>query len=113
MTGLNPDMIGGSYKFSDLLKGSKKKKKTKKRNDPSQIGYPSEKSNLNIIIRGPDGNLYKNKRYKKTKKWHKVSTKVRPKVKPKVKPKVIPKVNSKKKNKNKNKKKNKLNSLVK
>ena len=96
MTGLNPDMIGGSYKFSDLLKDAKKKKKTKKRNDPSQIGYPSEKSNLNIIIRGPDGNLYKNKRYKKTKKWHKVSTKVRPKVRPKAIP--------KKKKKNKKKK---------
>ena len=103
MPGLNPDMIGGSYKFSDLLKGAKKKKKkkTKKRNDPSQIGYPSEKSNLNIIIRGPDGNLYKNKKYKKTKKWHKVSTKVRAKVRPKANP------------KKKKKRKNKLNSLVK
>jgi hypothetical protein len=100
MTGLNPDMIGGSYKFSDLLKDAKKKKKkkTKKRNDPSQIGYPSEKSNLNIIIRGPDGNLYKNKRYKKTKKWHKVSTKVRAGVRPKANPK------KKKKKKNKKKK---------
>ena len=31
-----------------------------------------KKSNLNII-KGQDGNLYKNKRYKKTKRWVKVS----------------------------------------
>jgi len=69
-------MVGGSYKFSDLLRGkqNKKKKKTKKKkSDPSQIGYPANKSNLNIIMKGSDGNLYKNKRYKKTKRWVKVS----------------------------------------
>jgi len=76
MSGLNQNMVGGSYKFSDLLRGkqNKKKKKTKKKkSDPSQIGYPANKSNLNIIMKGSDGNLYKNKRYKKTKRWVKVS----------------------------------------
>mgnify|MGYP006185052871 FL=1 len=76
MPGLNRNMIGGSYKFSDLLRGkqTKKKKKTKKKkSDPSILGYPANKSNLNIIMKGHDGNLYKNKRYKKTKRWVKVS----------------------------------------
>ena len=58
----------GSYKFSDLLRNNKSK--TKKRNkklkgDPSVLGYPAKKSNLNIIMKGSDGNLYKNKLYKK------------------------------------------------
>jgi len=78
MPGLNRNMIGGSYKFSDLLRNTKTKTKTKKKkkkSDPSQIGYPSEKSNLNIIIKGPDGNLYKNKKYKKTKRWIKINKK--------------------------------------
>ena len=80
---LTRKMIGGSYKFSDLLKekkGTKKKKKRKNKRssnkhskgDPSVLGYPSKKTNLNIIIKGSDGNLYKNKRYKKTKRWAKV-----------------------------------------
>lgn len=73
---LTQKMIGGSYKFSDLLTNNKSK--TKKRNkklksDPSQLGYPANKSNLNIIMKGSDGNLYKNKRYKKTKRWVKVN----------------------------------------
>ena len=72
MPGLNRNMIGGSYKFSDLLRNTKTKTK-KKKSDPSQIGYPANKSNLNIIMKGSDGNLYKNKRYKKTKRWVKVS----------------------------------------
>ena len=78
MSGLNQNMVGGSYKFSDLLRGkqNKKKKKTKKKkSDPSQIGYPANKSNLNIIMKGSDGNLYKNKRYKKTKKWFRINSK--------------------------------------
>ena len=33
-----------------------------------------KKSNLNII-KGQDGNLYKNKRYKKTKRWVKINKK--------------------------------------
>ena len=79
---LTQSMVGGSYKFSDLLRNTntktktkkkKQKKKHKNKSDPSQIGYPARKSNLNIIMKGPDGNLYKNKRYKKTKRWVKVS----------------------------------------
>lgn len=71
-------MVGGSYKFSDLLTNNKSK--TKKRNkklkgDPSQLGYKAKKSNLNIIMKGSDGNLYKNKLYKKTKKWVKIRNK--------------------------------------
>ena len=81
MPGLKKNMIGGSYKFSDLLKKEKKtkKKRSGKRNsmkgDPSSLGYPAKKSNLNIIIKGSDGNLYKNKKFKKTKRWVKVSLK--------------------------------------
>ena len=87
---LTRKMIGGSYKFSDLLKEKKKRtKKKKKKNkrsssnkgsskgDPSVLGYPAKKTNLNIIMKGSDGNLYKNKRYKKTKRWCKVRAKVR------------------------------------
>ena len=75
---LTQSMIGGSYKFSDLLRNTKtktktKKKKQKNKSDPSVLGYPARKSNLNIIMKGQDGNLYKNKRYKKTKRWVKVS----------------------------------------
>tara|TARA_B110000967_G_C18755336_1_gene495024 strand:- start:770 stop:1036 length:267 start_codon:yes stop_codon:yes gene_type:complete len=82
MPGLNRNMIGGSYKFSDLLRNTKTKTKTKtkkkkKKSDPSQIGYPARKSNLNIIMKGQDGNLYKNKRYKKTKRWVKINKKKR------------------------------------
>lgn len=72
---LTQKMVGGSYKFSDLLK-EKKTKKTKKKklkSDPSILGYPANKSNLNIIMKGSDGNLYKNKRYKKTKRWVKIN----------------------------------------
>jgi len=77
MPGINRNMIGGSYKFSDLLKKEKKtkKKKTKKKGDPSSLGYLAKKSNLNIIIKGSDGNLYKNKKYKKTKRWVKINKK--------------------------------------
>ena len=90
---LTRKMIGGSYKFSDLLKEKKKrtKKRTKKKkkrknkhsssnkrsSDPSVLGYPAKKTNLNIIMKGSDGNLYKNKRYKKTKRWVKVRAKAR------------------------------------
>lgn len=75
---LTQKMVGGSYKFSDLLTNNKSK--TKKRNkklkgDPSVLGYPAKKSNLNIIMKGSDGNLYKNKRYKKTKKWFRINSK--------------------------------------
>ena len=73
-------MIGGSYKFSDLLKKKKKRtKKKKSKGDPSVLGYPAKKTNLNIIMKGSDGNLYKNKRYKKTKRWVKVRARVRSK----------------------------------
>jgi len=77
---LTQSMIGGSYKFSDLLRNTKtktktKKKKQKNKSDPSVLGYPARKSNLNIIMKGQDGNLYKNKRYKKTKKWVKINKK--------------------------------------
>ena len=69
-------MIGGSYKFSDLLKKKKKtkKKKSKGKNqgDPSKLGYHAKRTNLNIIMKGSDGKLYKNKRYKKTKRWCKI-----------------------------------------
>ena len=84
-------MIGGSYKFSDLLKEKKKRTKKKRKDkrsssnkrssDPSVLGYPSKKTNLNIIMKGSDGNLYKNKRYKKTKRWVKVRARVRSKKK--------------------------------
>ena len=86
---LTSEMVGGSYKFSDLLKKKKKtkKKKTKKKKgdpsklsvdpsklsgDPSKLGYHAKRTNLNIIMKGSDGNLYKNKRYKKTKRWARV-----------------------------------------
>ena len=84
-------MIGGSYKFSDLLKKKKKKQTKNKRSsnkrssnkrsnkrssDPSVLGYPAKKTNLNIIMKGSDGNLYMNKRYKKTKRWAKVRAKI-------------------------------------
>ena len=77
---LTQSMIGGSYKFSDLLRNTKtktkkKKKKQKNKSDPSVLGYPARKSNLNIIMKGQDGNLYKNKRYKKTKRWVKINKK--------------------------------------
>ena len=82
-------MIGGSYKFSDLLKKKKKTKKKKSKRskgdpsklsgDPSKLGYHAKRTNLNIIMKGSDGNLYKNKRYKKTKRWARVRTRVRSK----------------------------------
>ena len=68
---LTSEMVGGSYKFSDLLK-KKKKTKKKKKGDPSKLGYHAKRTNLNIIMKGSDGNLYKNKKYKKTKRWAKV-----------------------------------------
>ena len=71
-------MVGGSYKFSDLLKNNKsktKKRGKKLKGDPSVLGYPAKKSNLNIIMKGFDGNLYKNKLYKKTKKWFRINSK--------------------------------------
>ena len=75
---LPKNMIGGSFKFSDLVKKKTKKKKgrkMKKKGDPSSLGYPAKKTNLNIIMKGEDGYLYKNKKYKKTKKWSKVMQK--------------------------------------
>jgi len=83
---LTSGMVGGSYKFSDLLKKKKKTKKKKSKGkkgdpsklsgdpsklsgDPSKLGYHAKRTNLNIIMKGSDGNLYKNKRYKKTKRW--------------------------------------------
>ncbi|MDA7663696.1 hypothetical protein N8569_00175 [bacterium] len=75
---LTGGMVGGSYKFSDLLKNNKsktKKKNKKLKGDPSQLGYRANKTNLNIIMKGSDGNLYKNKRYKKTKKWFRINSK--------------------------------------
>ena len=76
---LTSKMVGGSYKFSDLLKKKKKTKKKKSKGkkgdpsklsgDPSKLGYHAKRTNLNIIMKGSDGNLYKNKRYKKTKRW--------------------------------------------
>tara|TARA_B100001123_G_scaffold444841_1_gene594742 strand:- start:1049 stop:1339 length:291 start_codon:yes stop_codon:yes gene_type:complete len=85
---LTSGMVGGSYKFSDLLKKKKRTKKKKKKEksdkrskgDPSKLGYPAKKTNLNIIIKGSDGNLYKNKKYKKTKRWVKVRARERAKV---------------------------------
>ena len=85
---LTSEMVGGSYKFSDLLK-KKKKTKTKKKSkgkkgdpsklsgDPSKLGYHAKRTNLNIIMKGSDGNLYKNKRYKKTKRWARVRARER------------------------------------
>ena len=70
------EMVGGSYKFSDLLK-KKKKTKKKKKGDPSKLGYHAKRTNLNIIMKGSDGNLYKNKRYKKTKRWARVRARER------------------------------------
>ena len=82
---LTSNMVGGSYGFSELLKRDKQNKKTKKskkkRGDPSKLGYHSNKTNLNIIMKGEDGNLYKNKKYKKTKRWAKVRARVRSKKK--------------------------------
>jgi len=72
---LTQKMIGGSYKFSDLLK-EKRTKKKKLKSDPSVLGYKANKSNLNIIMKGSDGNLYKNKRYKKTKRWFRIKKKI-------------------------------------
>ena len=75
---LTGGMVGGSYKFSDLLTNNKsktKKKGKKLKGDPSILGYPAKKSNLNIIMKGSDGNLYKNKKYKKTKRWVKIRNK--------------------------------------
>ena len=79
---LTSEMVGGSYKFSDLLKKKKKTKKKKSKGkkgdpsklsgDPSKLGYHAKRTNLNIIMKGSDGNLYKNKRYKKTKRWARV-----------------------------------------
>ena len=76
---LTSEMVGGSYKFSDLLKKKKKPKKKKSKGkkgdpsklsgDPSKLGYHAKRTNLNIIMKGSDGNLYKNKKYKKTKRW--------------------------------------------
>jgi len=73
---LTSEMVGGSYKFSDLLK-KKKKTKKKKKGDPSKLGYHAKRTNLNIIMKGSDGNLYKNKRYKKTKRWARVRARER------------------------------------
>ena len=70
---LPKNMKGGSFKFSDLEK--KKKKTKKKKSDPSVLGYPARKSNINIIMKGTDGNLYKNKKYKKTKRWYRIHSK--------------------------------------
>ena len=83
---LTGGMVGGSYKFSDLLKNnkSKTKKRSKKfKGNPSVLGYPAKKSNLNIIMKGSDGNLYKNKLYKKTKRWVKINKKINSKNKKK------------------------------
>ena len=86
---LTSEMVGGSYKFSDLLKKKKKTKKKKSKGkkgdpsklsgDPSKLGYHAKRTNLNIIMKGSDGNLYKNKRYKKTKRWARVQARVRSK----------------------------------
>ena len=75
---LTSEMVGGSYKFSDLLK-KKKKTKKKKKGDPSKLGYHAKRTNLNIIMKGSDGKLYKNKRYKKTKRWARVQARVKAK----------------------------------
>ena len=86
---LTSGMVGGSYKFSDLLKKKKKTKKKKskgKKGDPSKLsgapsklGYHAKRTNLNIIMKGSDGKLYKNKRYKKTKRWARVQARVKAK----------------------------------
>ena len=86
---LTSGMVGGSYKFSDLLKKKKKTKKKKSKGkkgdpsklsgDPSKLGYHAKRTNLNIIMKGSDGNLYKNKRYKKTKRWARVQARVKAK----------------------------------
>ena len=93
---LTSEMVGGSYKFSDLLKKKKKTKKKKSKGkkgdpsklsgdpsklsgDPSKLGYHAKRTNLNIIMKGSDGNLYKNKRYKKTKRWARVQARVKAK----------------------------------
>ena len=86
---LTSEMVGGSYKFSDLLKKKKKTKKKKSKGkkgdpsklsgDPSKLGYHAKRTNLNIIMKGSDGNLYKNKRYKKTKRWIRERARVRSK----------------------------------
>ena len=84
---LTSEMVGGSYKFSDLLKKKKKTKKKKSKGkkgdpsklsgDPSKLGYHAKRTNLNIIMKGSDGKLYKNKRYKKTKRWARVRARER------------------------------------
>ena len=86
---LTSEMVGGSYKFSDLLKKKKKTKKKKSKRskgdpsklsgDPSKLGYHAKRTNLNIIMKGSDGKLYKNKRYKKTKRWARVQARVKAK----------------------------------
>ena len=86
---LTSEMVGGSYKFSDLLKKKKKTKKKKSKGkkgdpsklsgDPSKLGYHAKRTILNIIMIGSDGKLYKNKRYKKTKRWARVQARVRSK----------------------------------
>ena len=86
---LTSGMVGGSYKFSDLLKKKKKTKKKKSKGkkgdpsklsgDPSKLGYHAKRTNLNIIMKGSDGKLYKNKRYKKTKRWARVQARVKAK----------------------------------
>jgi len=86
---LTSEMVGGSYKFSDLLKKKKKTKKKKSKGkkgdpsklsgDPSKLGYHAKRTNLNIIMKGSDGKLYKNKRYKKTKRWARVQARVKAK----------------------------------
>ena len=86
---LTSGMVGGSYKFSDLLKKKKKTKKKKskqqKKGDPSSLGYHAKRTNLNIIMKGSDGNLYKNKKYKKTKRWIRERARVSTKKKVRVK----------------------------
>ena len=86
---LTSEMVGGSYKFSDLLKKKKKTKKKKSKGkkgdpsklsgDPSKLGYHAKRTNLNIIMKGSDGKLYKNKRYIKTKRWARVQARVKAK----------------------------------
>ena len=82
---LTSEMVGGSYKFSDLLKKKKKTKKKRskrskgKKGDPSKLGYHAKRTNLNIIMKGSDGNLYKNNKYKKTKRWIRERARVRSK----------------------------------
>ena len=96
---LTRKMIGGSYKFSDLLKGKKRTKNKRSSNkrssnkrsskgDPSKLGYHAKRTNLNIIMKGSDGNLYKNKRYKKTKRWAKVRAQAKVRAHAKVRAKI-------------------------